>query len=208
MKTKAISLILVLAMLITIGGVYAAWMYAEKDLTAVHGHLGSFGLSNAVLNISKGTVTVDASQAHLTIDQTDTADYTAKLVATGTITITFEPSETFMNTYGEDTYEMYFGLKTDNTNPTNYLIPDPDDNNNLKPLFTKFDVSVPTTAKVQLTKKSSGTTYVYEGTLDASVLTDRITLNTFVLDSYADYEAFSKKVGAFGNIGIEVSEIG
>ena len=206
MKTKAISLILVLAMLITIGGVYAAWMYAEKDLTAVHGHLGSFGLSNAVVNISKGTVTVDASQAHLTIDQTDTADYTANLVATGTITITFEPTDTFVNTNTNlNIYEMYFGLKTDNTNPTNYPIPDPDDNNNPKPLFTKFDVSVPATAKVQLIKQSNGT---YVGTLPASVLTDRITINSFVLDSYADYEAFSEKVGTFGNIGIEVSEIG
>ena len=204
MKTKAISLILVLAMILTIGGVYASWMYAEKTLTAVHGHIGSFGLANAVLNISKGTVTVNAEGAHLIIDQAAENNYEAVLRATGTITITFQPSDTFKNTNSDHTFNMNFCLTTTNPNPTGFMCPD--GNGGEKELFTQFDKTIRDGAVVTLTKLSDGSGN-YVGTIDVSELTNRITLNDFTLNSYEKYEAFSIKIGTFGNIGIEVSEI-
>lgn len=198
MKTKSLSLILMLALIITIGGVYAAWTYAETPLSAVHGHLGSFGLSNAVINNSKGTITVDATNAHLVIDQTSSTDYTAKLDATGTITFTFTPSEIWKET-NETVTEITMQWKLVTTgNPDTFEI---DDGNGAKKLFTTFDDDTKT--DVIMSKNLEGK---FVGTLDASALKSLITINTFTLDSYEDYEAFSTKLGTFGNIGIELSE--
>ena len=202
MKTKRISLLLILALCITIGGVYAAWIYAGSTLTAVHGHIGSFGLTNAQLNNAKGTITVDATNAHLAIDQKDTdpasRDYTAVLTATGTITITFVPSDLYADS--SDVIRLQYGLKTDNANPIGFNV-GVSAQDTAKPLFTKFDTTTKT--ELQLTE-SAGT---YTATVDASVLLNLITLNSFVLDSYTKYEYFSAQIGSFGNIGIEVSEI-
>ena len=199
MKTKSLSLLIVLALCITVGGVYAAWIYAENDMQAVHGHIGSFGLTNAEINNSKGTITVDASQAHLAIDQTSATNYTGMLKATGSITITFNPSETFKNQHaGETTFAMKYYLVTTNTAPTTFTC---DDGTGEKALFTEFDTTTKT--DITLTKGGDGK---YTVTLDATVLLDLIAIDDFVLDTYEKYQTFSQKLGSFGNIGIEVVE--
>lgn len=199
MKTKSLSLLIALAMCITIGGVYAAWIYAEQDMSAVHGHIGSFGLANAEINNSKGTITVDASGAHLVIDQTSASDYTANLTASGTITITFSPSENFKNQYPDlPTFEMKYYLVTTNANPTAFTC---DDGSGEKALFTEFDTATKT--DLSLAKGADGK---YTATLNASVLLDLIAIDTFELNTYEKYQTFSQKLGTFGNIGIEVIE--
>ena len=199
MKTKYISLLIALAMLVTMGGVYAAWVYAETDMTAVHGHIGSFGLANAEINNSKGTITVDASNAHLTIDQTSATNYNANLTATGTILVKFSPSEIYKNSNPDKTeFAMKYHLVTDNANPTAFMC---NDGNPDKPLFTTFDTT--TTAPLTLIKQADGT---YQATVQATELLTLMDIDTFKLDTHAKYVAFSSKVGTFGNIGVEVSE--
>ncbi len=200
MKTKSLSLLIALAMCITIGGVYAAWIYAETDMSAVHGHIGSFGLANAEINNSKGTITVDASNAHLVIDQTSATDYTATLKANGTITVTFSPSEIFTNSNPSlTTFNMQYRLVTTNTNPDTFTC---DDGTGEKALFTKFDDETQT--PLSLVKQADGK---YSATLEASVLLDLIAIDSFKLDTYDKYTTFSTKLGSFGNIGIEVTEV-
>ena len=200
MKTKSLSLLIALAMCITIGGVYAAWIYAETDMSAVHGHIGSFGLANAEINNSKGTITVDASGAHLVIDQTSATDYTATLKATGIITITFAPSDIFKNSNPDlATFNMQYYLVTTNAAPTTFTC---DDGTGEKALFTKFDTTIKT--PLSLAKQADGK---YTATLDASVLLNLIAIDSFKLDTYEKYTTFSTKLGGFGNIGIEVAEI-
>ena len=83
-------------------------------------------------------------------------------------------------------------------NPDTFEI---DDGNGAKKLFTAFDDDTKT--DVIMDKNSEGK---FVGTLDASALTSLITINTFTLDSYEEYEAFSITLGTFGNIGVELSE--
>ena len=200
MKTKSLSLLLALALCITIGGVYAAWIYAETPITAVHSHIGSFGLANAQVNNSKGTISIDASNAHLTIDQKDSAnlDYTAVLTATGTITVTFTPSDYFASS-GEN-IALQYNLKTDNSNPIGFSVKT-SATDTTKTLFTKFDTS--TKSDLNLVKQNDGS---YVATVNASDLLSLITINEFVLNNYDKYTYFSAQIGSFGNIGFEVTE--
>ena len=197
MKTKRLSLLLVLALCVTIGGVYAAWVYAETPMTAVHGHIGSTGLANASVNNSKGTITVNADAAHLVIDQTDTNDYTAKLTATGDIAFVFTPSQIFRDSNPDlEAVEMEYRLTTTNAAPTEFKNTDGTEKN----LFTKFDTT--TTKSITLTKNGD----VYTATISAEALLEFVEINTFKLDTYEKYQAFSIILGTFGNIGVELSE--
>lgn len=198
MKTRVLSLLIALAILVTVGGVYATWLYAETDMTAVHGHIGSFGLASAEINNSKGTFTVDASSAHLVIDQTAADNYFAKLTATGTITVKFTPSTIFSNSNPDlEAFNVVYSLVTDNTAPTSYMA---NDGTGEKALFTKFDTTTQT--NLALTKDGD----VYTATVDANDLLNLIKINTFELDTYAKYSNFSAQVGVFGNIGFQIAE--
>ena len=199
MKTKLISLILVLAICITVGGVYAAWMYSETPMNAVHGHIGSFGLTSATVNIAKGTVTVNAEGAHLALDQGD--GYVAVLGANGTIEVTFAASDTYMESNENPaTVQMRYRMVSTNANPTAHLC---SDGENTQPLFNKFV----TDEYTNFTLTRDGETSNYKATIDATVLLNWMEVNEFVLNTYAKYETFSAGVGQFGNIGVEVSEI-
>lgn len=201
MKTRVLSLLIALAILVTVGGVYATWLYAQSDMTAVHGHIGSFGLASATINNNQGTFTVDATNAHLIIDQKDTSDYTAVLKAEGTITVKFTPSDIFKNTNKDkETFAVTYSLLTDNTNPTGYKVPDGTGAD--KELFTKFD----TTTKTDLTLHR-GNDGNYTATVQATELLKLMAINSFTLDSYAKYTAFSAKAGVFGNIGFQVDDV-
>ncbi len=201
MKTKFISLFLVLAILITVGGVYAAWMYTEAPLTAIHGHVGSFGLSNAIVNNSKGTFKVNAEAAHLVLEKGD--GYVAELQANGTITFTFTASDTYMElNHNPASIGMHYSLVTTNTAPLTYKCGDgvnPD-----KELFTTFT----TNESEPITLTRVGSTNEYTATIQTQDILDNgwLAINTFTLDSYAKYEKFSAGVGGFGNIGIQISE--
>lgn len=201
MKTRILSLLIAFAILVTVGGVYATWLYAEQDMVAVHGHIGSFAIADAKLNNSKGTFTVNAGGAKLTIDQTSATDYTAALVAEGEIVISFTPSDTYKATHSTETeFKVSYNIKTDNDDPKAFTA---NDGSGEKVLFTKFETTTKT--PLTLTKGDDG---VYTATVQAAKLLelDLIAINSFTLDTYAKYETFSKKIGTFGNIGFEVSE--
>lgn len=200
MKTRVLSLLIALAILVTVGGVYATWMYAQSDMTAVHGHIGSFGLASAEINHPQGTFTVDATNAHLIIDQKGTSDYTAELRAEGAITVKFTPSDTFKNTNKDKvTFDVTYSLVTDNANPLGFLVPDGTGGESA--LFERFDTG--TQKPLSLTKNGD----VYTATVQAEDLLELIAIKTFTLDSYAKYTAFSAKVGVFGNIGFQVDDV-
>ena len=203
MKTKSLSLLLILAICITIGGVYAAWIYAETPLTSVHGHVGSFGLSNASVNNSKGTLSVNAEAAHLTIDMNNPSDptaadaYKAVLKATGNITFTFTPSNAWLGSNaGVTSIVMEYSLTTTG-NPGTFKI---NDGNGEKLLFTTFN----TTDAIDVTLTKSGD--VFTATVAADTLLPLIEINDFVLDTFEEYEAFSATLGTYGNIGVAIAE--
>ncbi len=206
MKTRSISLLLVLALFVTIGGVYATWVFAETPLNAVHGHIGGFSLSDASTNNGKGTITVTASNVQLTIDQAAVNNYHAVLKSNeAVVTVVFHPSSTWANTNADiDEIIMQYNLKTDNAAPMDFKVADKNLNETIT-LFKTFNTSLKD--DITLTKQTEGDNAgAFVGTIPASALLSLIELNDFTIESYAQYEKVSGKVGSFGNIGIEISE--
>ena len=87
---KKIRVLIALAMMVTIGGVYATWNYAEKQAMSVQSATG-VTLTEKVADSEKGVISFNNTLG-LVIDDTN-ADYVAELSATGSATVTFEPSE-------------------------------------------------------------------------------------------------------------------
>lgn len=207
MKTRSISLLLVLALFVTIGGVYAAWSYAETPLTAVHGHFGSFGVASAVVNNSKGTITVNGENAHLSLDQTAADNYTAKLVGSGNIVLIFSPSEVWANSNANLLQvKMNYSLTTTNTAPCEFKIPV---GNEQIALFTEFNTADKT--EITLTKVTDSGSENYGKFVAelpaATIVENLLEISSFKLDTIEKHTAASAAIGSFGNIGIELSEI-
>lgn len=84
---KKISILIVLAMIVTIGGVYATWNYAMDGVDGVN-VTTDVALTNKVVNTSQGEIVVDASDLTIVIDD-DNTDYHGELIIDGQIDITF-----------------------------------------------------------------------------------------------------------------------
>ena len=88
---KKLSLLIALALLITVGGVYATWSYAESTATASSTIAPQVKLT-ATSNTTKGTITFEGTPT-VAIDQAD-EDHSAKLVWTDpVVTVKFNPAE-------------------------------------------------------------------------------------------------------------------
>jgi len=93
---KKISLLIALSLILTIGGVYAAWNYAQGNVqNAIDSMDVGIGkniyITPAELGNSKGTISVDASAAVIAIDDADN-NHVAEVSYTGDIVITFTPA--------------------------------------------------------------------------------------------------------------------
>ena len=84
---KKISILIVLAMIVTIGGVYATWNYAMDGVDGV-GVDTQVTLTEKVVSTSQGTIDVDASGLSIVIDDANN-DYHGELVIDGQIDIEF-----------------------------------------------------------------------------------------------------------------------
>ncbi len=93
---KKISLLIALSLVLTIGGVYAAWNYAQGNVTnAIDSMDVGMGkniyITEAVVGNAKGTITVDATDAKIVIDDSN-HDYKAEWTCSGDIKIEFTPN--------------------------------------------------------------------------------------------------------------------
>lgn len=85
---KKISILIVLAMIVTIGGVYATWNYAMDGVSEVDVDT-QITLTEKVVSTSQGTIDVDTSGLSIVIDDAN-HDYHGELIINGQIDITFE----------------------------------------------------------------------------------------------------------------------
>ncbi len=90
---KKLSLLIALVLLVTVGGVYATWNYAQGDVVASQGFVLP-KMEAVVTEGSKGTFTVDTSGITVKVDDSATDSVTHKpvLVMDGEIVITFAPA--------------------------------------------------------------------------------------------------------------------
>ncbi|MBQ7337054.1 MAG: hypothetical protein IJW40_01235 [Clostridia bacterium] len=102
---KKLSILVALILCVTIGGVYATWIYIGGDLDPAKSQM-SVDLASATNDTASGTLSIESNTIRIMIDQKDQDpeggyDYTAVTEVTGEVVIRFTPhlaaSETVQN---------------------------------------------------------------------------------------------------------------
>ena len=91
---KKLSLLIALSLFVTIGGVYATWNYAQGDAAPVQQALDGVTIltDKEVDAVAKGNIGISLQNVALTIDDAS-GDHYGELTKSGTIAITFTPSQ-------------------------------------------------------------------------------------------------------------------
>ena len=88
---KKLSTLIALALIVTIGGVYAAWSYAQGT-TASSEITREINMAQVNTDSNKGTISVTPNNFAFLVDDINAVDYVAALTATGELAITFTPA--------------------------------------------------------------------------------------------------------------------
>ena len=172
---KKISLLLVLILCVTIGGVYAVWTYTGSTVSSADRTI-SHGMATATTDGDVGVFEIISNSVDVKIDQTDTGDYRAKLVITGEIVVRFTPNAGAPETVVNDAVPAKATLYTKNADINLYE-------------GNQIYVS-PVDSYVDLVweKQDNGT---FLATLNAAEIDTLLDLGAeFVLDTHAEYEEF------------------
>ena len=86
---KKLSLLIALALVVTIGGVYAAWNYAQGNTASVE-ITREINMAQVNTDSNKGSISATPTNVSFLVD--DAGSYHTKLTGTGEFAITFAPS--------------------------------------------------------------------------------------------------------------------
>ena len=179
---KKISILIVLAMVLTIGGVYATWNYAQGNVDSVE-LSPVVTLTDKVVDTAKGTIAVDMSGLTIAIDDTNN-DYDAELVMNGAINVTFTADNLAPAEVKANGIKLQYTLTV--TTPWEF-----------------GGVQVFTVEADPIAMNGGAATFT--ATITADELMDAITLGDISLPTVDDYDAFAQVLNQ-GNITITVSE--
>lgn len=185
---KKLSLLVALILLVTVGGVYATWNYAQGDVTAMQGFVLP-KMESVVTTGAKGSFTVDTSGMTIKVDDLDTDSVVHKpvLVIDGKITITFNPA------VGADETVTTTGV------PMKAVITCTD---NWK--YEDTQIITVDTANQANEFATTGAALTFDITADQ--LKDIVSIANFTLPTYSDFQDFQTILNR-GNIKISVSEV-
>lgn len=189
---KKLSALIALCLCLTVGGVYATWVYSEKtDVMDLAPYL-TVGLTEATATGTYGSYHVDSSGLTMSIDPVSDGSHEAALKITGSLIITFEP-----NKYAP-TEVRNGGIPTTVTFGTSV------DQANWKYGTTRIFTVDTTPIDVTWGTPNADGDFVYE--IDAATLADYFTLTSgIVLDTKTDYDAFNTALGQ-GKLQVTVSD--
>ncbi len=193
---KKLSLFLALAMLLTVGGVYAVWTYTQStdvmdittssviDMTAATsiGTYGQYDFDNKLV---------------MTVDPKEGTTHTTSLILEGTITITFTPNTFAPTEVKENGITSYFSHDLA-VAPWQY------DGKDIITLDNDAHTigTVNSNEERKWTKNADGTfTYV----IQAEDLAEHMILTEFVLDTKTEYDAYDDALAA-GQIRFHISD--
>jgi len=88
---KKLTTLVALILCVTVGGVYAAWLYTSETLTSVDKTL-SHGMTTATQEGDAGVLSIESNNVVIAIDQKAPGDYTAVLKVTGEVQVRFTPN--------------------------------------------------------------------------------------------------------------------
>ena len=190
---RKFSLLVAIALLITVGGVYAQWIYAQGTAPAASDQF-NLRLATKTTDTKKGTIGVVGTNFDMMVN--DGGNYKAELVLTGSISITFAPKQGA----GVDEDVLRDGI------PLQYTLSIVD--SNLQPV----DPTAWKYGETPIIAFPNGTTHLLangaslkEVTLTNLMLAQNLRLGDFTLDTVAKYTAFNAALQGY-SIQITVSE--
>ncbi len=186
---KKLSLLISLLLCVTIGGVYATWVYSQSSDVADITGAKAITMTEATFTGTYGTYSVDTSNLTMVVDPKEGTAHTTSLKITGYLTITFTP-----NTHAPTE------VKT-NAIPTTYAFSL--SNQNWQYDDTNIMAVDTSTKNIVWGPAESDGTFVY--TISADELANILTLTEFTLDTKADYDAYDA-VLTNGQIVISISD--
>lgn len=190
MKTmKKLSLLIALALCITIGGVYATWTYIQNENVLSVTQAGVINLTEATSAGNYGTYKVDVTKAAMMVDPKDGTSHITSLVVGGDITLTFIPNvnapQDIKNNAVASTYQLSM------TNAT--WTPEGQSATNI---IAQLDTELHTITWVS--DGNGGFTY----TIPAATLLSYINLTEFTLDTMELYTSYQT---ALANVRISIT---
>lgn len=225
LKTKLLSVFVAFALMITVGGVYATWNYADGGVND-EDYAGFISLTEDVTGIQKGTLAIDTAQTNFKIefDDPNTDDpstdninedemHTAVLAYSGKIVVKFTFAENAPQDEIAAGFNMQFvisnnasivwhgvGESSGTTSPIFNVYTQPVYAGQQNVMINGEPVNIPA-----LTSNGTGTEYTW--VLEADLLSKFIKLRDedVVVDTLAEYQAIETLL-ANNKIGINFSE--
>lgn len=191
---KKLGLIIIMALVLTVGGVYATFDYAKNDVASVDAVLTKT-LATAKTDNVKGTIAIDVETFKLKIDDVGVKDLKTGLETQGYVTVTFTPAQGADGSVADEGIDLKLEIAFENNTYTHNGTP--------YELFKTKDPSVTSVALGKGTKNSAGA-FEYQVQLG-----NYLAVNEIPLPTLADYDAFSAWFTDVNNakITITVSEV-
>ena len=201
---RKLSLLVALALLITIGGVYATWDYANADSQANHQHM-SINLATATTTAAEGTILNVLNSMNIMIDDSND-DYKADLTISGIMGYVFVPSPGASQDVKDNGIQMQW--KLEQTDPAIQF--------KGVNIFTIKQASATALDEVEITASNakdlcSGvdlTQYIgyWYVEVDADDILGALEIS-LQLPTHDDYDDFSQELAATaGKLGVTISE--
>ena len=185
---KKLSILIALVLCVTIGGVYATWVYSQSDDVADITGAKAITMTEATFTGTYGTYHVDTTGLTMQVDPKEGTTHTTALKISGNLVISFTP-----NTYApvevkQDGVASTFAFSLSNADwkyeGANIITVDTDRHN------------------ITWTPAGDGT-FTY--TISAADLANYIRLTEFTLDTKAEYDAYDA-VLTNGQIVVSISD--
>ena len=197
---RKLSLLIAFALMVTIGGVYAAWNYAQGATASVE-ITREINMAQVNTNSNKGSISASPTDVAFIVDDASTLPdgagaqkYTAKLVGTGSFAITFTPS------IGADATVATSGIVMQATISIKTTTQDGAKYNDGG--VQKTPITVKSNNKIQLNGGAATTS----ATLTVAQILECVELCDVVLDTKAKNEAFHNALIDY-TIVITISEV-
>ena len=171
---KKLTLLLALIVCVTVGSVYAAWIYTGSTVSTADRTL-SHGMATATTDGDIGILKVVHNDIDVKIDQTAVGDYRANLVITGSIQVSFTPNDGAPADAVNNAVPAQIALYVKNADAN---------------LYEGSPIYVISTPSVDLTweKQTDGT---FLATVDAATIDSMLDLGAeFVLETHAKWQTF------------------
>ncbi|MBQ6713953.1 MAG: hypothetical protein IJN15_00205 [Clostridia bacterium] len=190
---KRLSLIIALALCVTIGSVYATWVYNEHNDVADISGARTITLTEATFEGGLGTYTVTAAGLQLKVDPKVGTTHTTSLQASGEIIVTFTPSQYASEEVKENAVLSTFAFSS-SVDVANWK-------HGEQQIFTSVD-STKWDIDWTGTKQADGT---FKYSIPASKVAECLILNEINLDTKSDYDAYTDSLKV-GQINISISD--